>query len=194
MKETRDGVRKVVIAEQDEEVRHLLSEFLKLQGFLVEELARPGGLCEGVFEDTPDLFLLGHGVSEEETFEALDSVRDQQDLESVPVIVIAVDPDEGFLTKVVSRGADMLLPFPFPMEVLQERIETPFTEDGPPSCPEIASHWSLVTDHSRRAESKVESPRSKVEGWELETRSSKRIIPLPLPGACKPPPPRRRTP
>ncbi|MHC5036960.1 MAG: response regulator [Planctomycetota bacterium] len=123
MKKVTDGSRKIVIAEKDEEVRHLLSEFLKLQGFSVMELERPERLQVECSQEPPDLLLLGHGSSEEETFDALGAVREQECFDGVPVIVIAVDPDEGFLTKVVSRGADSLLPFPFPMEILQERID-----------------------------------------------------------------------
>jgi len=121
MKRIRDGMRKVMVAEKDEEVRHLLSEFLKLQGFAVEEFDRPGRMPVEKLEP-PDLFLLGHGSSEEETFEVLDDLRARRHFEGVPVIVIAVDPDEGFTAKAASRGADSLLPFPFPLEVLQERI------------------------------------------------------------------------
>lgn len=123
MQKLNEGGRRILVAEKDEEVRHLLSEFLKLQGYDVVEFDRPGKLPSDGFGTPPDLFLLGHGTSEEETFDAIESVRGTQGMEAVPVIVIAVDPDEGFLVEAVTRGADTLIPFPFPMEILQERIE-----------------------------------------------------------------------
>lgn len=123
MQKITRGERRILIAEKDEEVRHLLSEFLVLQGYDVVELDTPGRVPLVKIQDPPDLFLLGHGKSEEETFEALLCVRESSTCAGVPVIVIAVEPDEGFLMKAVSRGADSLLPFPFPMEVLQEKIE-----------------------------------------------------------------------
>jgi DNA-binding response OmpR family regulator len=123
MKKVTRGSRRVIIAEKDDEVRQLLAEFLKLQGFDVMELERPERRRFERIQEPPDLFLLGHGTSEEETFDALDAVRERKSFEGVPVIVIAVEPDEGFLVKAVSRGADSLIPFPFPMEVLQERID-----------------------------------------------------------------------
>jgi DNA-binding response OmpR family regulator len=123
MKKIDGAGRHILIAEKDDEVRQLLSEFLVLQGYSVLEFETPGRLPLETIDTPPDLFVLGHGKSEEETFEAILSVRENQTFEGVPVIVIAVDPDEGFLVKAVSRGADSLLPFPFPMEVLQGKIE-----------------------------------------------------------------------
>ncbi|MHC4598262.1 MAG: response regulator [Planctomycetota bacterium] len=123
MQEITRGERRILIAEKDQEVRHLLSEFLVLQGYDVVEVDAPGRVPLEKIGEPFDLFLLGHGKSEEETFEALLSVRESATCAGVPVIVIAVEPDEGFLMKAVSRGADSLLPFPFPMEVLQEKIE-----------------------------------------------------------------------
>jgi DNA-binding response OmpR family regulator len=123
MKKITRGERRILIAEKDQEVRHLLSEFLVLQGYHVVEVEAPASVPLEKIQDPPDLFLLGHGKSEEETFETLRSVRESPHCAGVPVIVIAVEPDEGFLMKAVSRGADSLLPFPFPMEVLQEKIE-----------------------------------------------------------------------
>ncbi|MHC4779780.1 MAG: response regulator [Planctomycetota bacterium] len=123
MKRINGEGRRILIAEKDHEVRHLLTEFLVLQGYHVLELETPGRLPLETIQDPPDLFLLGHGKSEEETFDALINVRESRTCGGVPVIVIAVEPDEGFLMKAVSRGADSLLPFPFPMEVLQEKID-----------------------------------------------------------------------
>jgi DNA-binding response OmpR family regulator len=123
MRKISRGERRILIAEKDQEVRHLLSEFLVLQGYRVVEVDTPGRVPLEKIHEPPDLFLLGHGKSEEETFEALHSVRESATCAGTPVIVIAVEPDEGFLMKAVSRGADSLLPFPFPMEVLQEKIE-----------------------------------------------------------------------
>ncbi|GEM_PF-2891842 len=123
MQDVEEGSRKILIAEKDEEVRHLVSEFLRLQGFDVFEIDGPGRLDIERITTPPDLFLLGHGLHDEELFEALDTVRNRKPFAGVPVIVIAVDPDERFMRKAVSRGADSLLPFPFPMEVLHERVQ-----------------------------------------------------------------------
>jgi DNA-binding response OmpR family regulator len=122
MKRIIEGEKTILVAEKDSEVRHLLSESLRLQGYDVLEMERPGEIDTRRIPRIPHLFLLGHGSSERETFEALEALRKSKKLEGVPVIVIAVEPDEDFLLEVVSRGADSLLPFPFPMEILHDRI------------------------------------------------------------------------
>jgi DNA-binding response OmpR family regulator len=122
MKRVKEGDKTILIAEKDSEVRHLLSESLRLRGYDVLEMDRPGAIDTRRFARVPDLFLLGHGASDRETLDTLAAVRTSSGLEGVPVIVIVVDPDEGFVMEAVSRGADGLLPFPFPMEILHEKV------------------------------------------------------------------------
>jgi DNA-binding response OmpR family regulator len=122
MKRVREGEKTILIAEKDAEVRRLLSDSLRLQGYEVLEMDRPGAIDVEGFSRVPDLFLLGHGPSDREALEALAAVRGAKGLEGVPIIMIAVEPDERFVVEAVSIGADSLLPFPFPIETLHERV------------------------------------------------------------------------
>jgi CheY-like chemotaxis protein len=120
--------RKVVVVEDDPEIRDLECFLLATEGYLVVGLASGGGAADVIRREQPDLVLLDLMLPDKSGNEVLAELADDPLTAETPVVVASAYPSELQRTPQVKR----LLPKPFELTDLLDAVAKDYPrEPGP---------------------------------------------------------------
>ena len=140
-------LRRVLVADDDHDIRLLLEELLRGAGYGVET-AGDGRAALRVFHDSPcDLVVLDLSMPELDGFETLERLRDLSD---VPVILLTARSGEIDKVRGFRAGADDYVVKPFGRQELLVRIEALLRRAPTPSHLEYYDDGAVSIDHERR--------------------------------------------
>ncbi|SDI68321.1 response regulator [Billgrantia gudaonensis] len=111
--------RRVLVVDDEPQIRRFLRISLTSQGFLVLEASTGREGLAQVRESLPDLVLLDLGLPDMDGQEVLDALRAES---SVPVIVVSVRGQESEKVRALDRGANDYVTKPFGIRELLARI------------------------------------------------------------------------
>ncbi|MGM0702362.1 MAG: response regulator [Pseudomonadota bacterium] len=111
--------RRVLVVDDEPQIRRFLRISLTSQGFLVLEASTGREGLAQVRESLPDLVLLDLGLPDMDGQEVLDALRAES---SVPVIVVSVRGQESEKVHALDRGANDYVTKPFGIRELLARI------------------------------------------------------------------------
>jgi CheY-like chemotaxis protein len=118
--------RKILVADDDRMTRLLMRMLLEKDGFTVIE-AENGALgMAALRSDRPDLMIVDLQMPDMDGFQVLDMIRGDQQLASLPVLVLTSESGTDVESKVLEMGADDYLVKPFEPEVMIARIRAAF--------------------------------------------------------------------
>jgi CheY-like chemotaxis protein len=111
----------VLIADDHGDMRQLVAELLKAEGYDVREAADTQGVLDGVRGTKPDLLILDVNMPGAGGVEALREIRRDPELEGIRVLLLSgsIDLAAGWPEEL---GADAHLPKPFPIEELKSAV------------------------------------------------------------------------
>ena len=109
----------ILIVEDDQAVRNLISTTLKVHGYSFVAAGSAGEAILLSVSDKPDLVLLDLGLPDMDGVEVIRSIRSWSTL---PVIVISARGDDSDKIQALDEGADDYLTKPFSTEELLARI------------------------------------------------------------------------
>ena len=109
----------ILIVEDDQSVRNLISTTLKVHGYSFVAAGSAGEAILLSVSDKPDLVLLDLGLPDMDGVEVIRSIRSWSTL---PVIVISARGDDSDKIQALDEGADDYLTKPFSTEELLARI------------------------------------------------------------------------
>lgn len=111
----------ILIADDHEEMRQLVLELLEAQGYEIRQAADTDAVLEQVQAHRPDLLILDVNMPGAGGIAALRSIREDQELNGMPVLVLSgsVDLAPDWLSEL---GADAHLPKPFPIDELNATV------------------------------------------------------------------------
>jgi DNA-binding response OmpR family regulator len=137
------GIR-VLIADDQPEVRTLMRDVLELEGCLVDDVADGASALRQAQANSPDLVILDHMMPEITGIEVLRQLRSAGN--GIPVIVLTAYGDDETTWAGWAAGASCFLDKPFDRHVLLEWVdrlvgEPPSTDD--PARFDLGSHHSL---------------------------------------------------
>jgi len=112
--------RRILIVDDEPELRSMLRQYLTREGFDVAESATGGAALEAVSSTEPDLVLLDVGLPDIDGFEVLRTLRGTSD---IPVIMLTARDDEIDRVVGLSVGADDYVVKPFSPRELVARIQ-----------------------------------------------------------------------
>ena len=140
-------MNKVLIVEDDREIRALLAEHLRDNGYEVVELADGLHADKCVKEDGIELVLLDLMLP----FKSGDQVlRDIRKITNIPVIIISARETTQNKIDLLRLGADDYITKPFDLEEVLARMECALRRAGTPSdISETLESGNLVLDLSR---------------------------------------------
>src|SRR5437763_16085897 len=139
--------RRVLVVDDDDDIRLLLHELLSGAGYLVET-AQDGRLALRVFHENPtDIVVLDLSMPELDGFETLERLRDLSD---VPVILLTARSGEIDKVRGFRAGADDYVVKPFGRQELLMRIEVLLRRAPEPTWVERYEDAALTIDHARR--------------------------------------------
>jgi len=115
---------KVLIADDDDELRLLMSEYLSYAGFTVIDCENGKVAWDKLQKEGADIAVLDINMPEMDGLELLDNIRADAKLGELPVILITAGSNKVDYASATERGADDYLPKPLDYEVLIKHIKT----------------------------------------------------------------------
>lgn len=111
---------KVLIVDDEAEVRRLLQEFLSLRGYDVVLAGSGMEALEAVEAQKPDLVLLDVAMPEMDGVETLGRIVALDP--ALPVIMVTANTDISVTSKLLAMGAVDYIPKPFDLEYLDQAV------------------------------------------------------------------------
>jgi DNA-binding response OmpR family regulator len=121
-----DGA-KILIVDDDAEIRLLLTELLTRAGFQVVEAADGKSALRQLFDNPPALVILDVTMPEMDGYQTLERIRDLSD---VPVIMLTARTQELERVRGLSGGADDYVAKPFGRQELLARVQALLRRTG----------------------------------------------------------------
>lgn len=107
---------KVILVDDDEKLRKLITEYLKGYGFQVVALPDGFSVLEKIRTESPDMVILDIMLPEKDGLEVLKEIRS---VSSIPVVMLTAKGEDADRIVGLELGADDYLPKPFnPRELL----------------------------------------------------------------------------
>lgn len=143
----RVPLRRVLVVDDDADIRLLLEELLRGGGYAVET-AQDGRAALRAFHENPcELVILDLSMPELDGFETLERIRDLSD---VPVILLTARSGEIDKVRGFRAGADDYVVKPFGRQELLMRIEALLRRAPEPTHLEHYEDGALSIDHAQR--------------------------------------------
>ena len=112
--------RRILVVDDDADIRGLLRELLERRGFAVAEAADGKQALQEMYEGRPDLVLLDVSMPGLDGWTTLERIRELSD---VPVVMLTARSEELEKTRGLRAGADDYVTKPFGRQELLARIE-----------------------------------------------------------------------
>jgi two-component system KDP operon response regulator KdpE len=112
---------RILIVDDEPQIRRLLRVSLTAQGYRVIEAARASEAVTMTATERPDIIILDLGLPDQDGFEVIQQVREWTE---TPIVVLSVREQEGEKVKALNLGADDYVTKPFGMAELLARIRT----------------------------------------------------------------------
>ena len=141
------GARRILIADDEPDLRQMLTAYLKAEGFETSVAADGNQALERARADRPDLIVLDVGMPGIDGFEVLRQVRADSD---VPVIMLTARSEEVDRVVGLTVGADDYVTKPFSPRELSARIKAVLRRGRRPGEEEVLRFAGLSIDLGRR--------------------------------------------
>jgi DNA-binding response OmpR family regulator len=138
---------RVVLVEDDIEIRRLVAEALAVQGHDVESAAAALDGLELAVKGKPDLVVMDLGLPDLDGTELLRMIRAVSD---VPIIVITARGADEVVVKTLDSGADDYLVKPFSVAQLEARVRALLRRGSPAASDETIQVGRLRIDSAAR--------------------------------------------
>jgi DNA-binding response OmpR family regulator len=112
--------QRILVVDDDADIRGLLRELLERRGFAVVEAADGRQALQELYAGRPDLILLDVGMPGMDGWTTLERIRE---LSEVPVVMLTARSEELEKTRGLRAGADDYVTKPFGRQELLARIE-----------------------------------------------------------------------
>jgi two-component system KDP operon response regulator KdpE len=144
--EAKKGVR-ILVIDDEKQIRRLLKVALTGHGYSVEEAALGQEGLNKVTTYRPDLIILDLGLPD---LNGLEVIRKLREWSQTPVIILSVKEQENDKITALDTGADDYVTKPFSMGELLARIRAALRHIVPPGEEPILTFGELVIDLARR--------------------------------------------
>jgi two-component system KDP operon response regulator KdpE len=138
--------RKILIVDDEAEIRRFLRASLKLYYHEIIEAENGSQALEKVYSEKPDLLILDLGLPDIDGVEVTQQVRS---LSNVPIIILSVRSNEKNKIEALDAGADDYLTKPFSMGELLARVRVVLRRIEPKIQKAILKANDLVLDIPR---------------------------------------------
>ena len=141
--------QRILVVDDDTDIRALLRELLERRGFSVAEAADGREALQELYGGRPDLVLLDVGMPGMDGWTTLERIRELSD---VPVVMLTARSAELEKTRGLRAGADDYVTKPFGRQELLARIEgcSAAPADGKLRRPESYSDSFVTIDFAQR--------------------------------------------
>ena len=120
------GKRRVLIADDDRITRMLVRLLLERDGYEVLEGENGAHAVELAHRERPDLLIIDLMMPEMDGFGAIERIRRDVALATLPVMVLTAEDGPGIELRVLEAGADDYMVKPFEADILLSRVRAAF--------------------------------------------------------------------
>jgi sigma-B regulation protein RsbU (phosphoserine phosphatase) len=114
----------ILIVDDSEDSRRLLSAFLKREGFQLQEAADGANVLEICREQQPDMILLDVVMPIKDGYQTCKELKDNPETENIPVIFLSAKDDSSDKVKGLQLGAVDYITKPFDKAEVIARVKT----------------------------------------------------------------------
>ncbi len=115
-------MKKILIVDDEPNIVMSLEYILKKNNYEIF-IARNGKeAIESISENHPDLVLLDLMMPEIDGYETIKWIKNQEDLESLKIIVVSAKNKAHDIDKAIDLGANLFIPKPFSVKKITEEI------------------------------------------------------------------------
>ena len=114
---------KILVVEDDEDNRVLLTRILEAQGYSVCEAGDGGEAIKLAAAETPDLVLMDMGLPVMSGFDAAKKIKEDPELRRIPIVALTAFAMEQDRQKVMAAGCDGYITKPYDIFDLLDRIK-----------------------------------------------------------------------
>jgi type IV pilus assembly protein PilB len=122
----KSAKRRVLIADDDRITRMLVKLLLERDGYEVLEGENGAQAVEIARRERPDLLIIDLMMPEMDGYEAIEKLRRDVSLATLPVMVLTSEDGPGIELRVLKMGADDYMIKPFEPEILLSRVQAAF--------------------------------------------------------------------
>jgi len=143
------GRSRVLVVEDDDDIRTLVRTLLERAGFEVSEAADGREGLRKFYEGAPDLVVLDIAMPELDGWQVLERMRDLAD---TPVLMLTAQSEESARVRGLGAGADDYVTKPFGRQELVARVRALLRRSGsqPHTLPELYGDEYLTIDFGSR--------------------------------------------
>ena len=120
------GKRRMLIADDDRITRMLVRLLLERDGYEVFEGENGAHAVELAHRERPDLLIIDLMMPEMDGYRAIEKIRRDVALSTLPVMVLTAEDGPGIELRVLEIGADDYMVKPFEAEILLSRVRAAF--------------------------------------------------------------------
>jgi DNA-binding response OmpR family regulator len=140
--------RRILVVDDDPDIRGLLRELLDRRGFLVTEARDGQEALRAFYTERPDLVVLDVAMPGLDGWKTLERIRELSD---VPVVMLTAKTTELEKTRGLRAGADDYVTKPFGRQELVARVEALLRRTGDrAAAPEVYSDAFVTIDFGQR--------------------------------------------
>jgi DNA-binding response OmpR family regulator len=154
---------KVLVADDDRDLRDLVGFTLTQAGYLVIKAADGTGALQSVADEAPDLVILDINMPGASGFQVCQTIRRDS---RVPIIMLTVRGEEEDLVRALELGADDYLTKPFSPRTLLARAKALLRRAGTEGAP-VLSNGRLSLDADEHSLTIADAPPVRLTKLEL---------------------------
>lgn len=121
---------KIVIAEDERDIRDLVTFTLTFAGHQVIPTANGEELVEKVLAEVPDLILTDVRMPRLTGYEACKRIKSEATVKHIPLVFLSAKGQEAEVQTGIEAGADEYILKPFSPDQLTERVKTILSKHG----------------------------------------------------------------
>jgi DNA-binding response OmpR family regulator len=126
-----DGSQRILVVDDDDDIRMLLRELFTRAGYEVTEAGNGRDALKRMFEAPPSLVVLDVTMPELDGYQTLERIRD---LSEVPVVMLTARTQELERVRGLATGADDYVAKPFGRQELLARVQALLQREGSKSA------------------------------------------------------------
>ncbi len=121
---------KIVIAEDEPDIRELIAFTLRFAGFEVVPTSNGAEALDAVRREVPDLIMMDVRMPKMTGYEACRAIKADPKVQHIPVIFLSAKGQEAEIKEGLEAGAEEYLLKPFAPDQLIERVRTILAKYG----------------------------------------------------------------
>ena len=116
-------IRRILVADDDSAIRHVLKFNLEAEGFEVHALDNGAGVYPAMRELRPDLLILDIMMPERDGLSVLGEIRDDEAIADTPVVLLTAKATDAEVWAGWQAGADYYITKPFELDEILNFVQ-----------------------------------------------------------------------